>query len=219
MSLSNPLERYHMAISANERAFFQRLGTRVAELRRSQNITQVEMAATLGVSQQTINSYEVGRRRIPVSALPTLARSLGVSLEELFGDDAAAAKKRGPAPKLQQQIERIQQLPRTQQRFVMQVIDTVLAQPEVAFPFGSMVVRKLDWGDSKWTPGNGFSERNVLFHDVIASGDYLARVEHAGQIFARLGESVNDGHARPPRQQGRTHRTLKVNRDLVSLRS
>jgi transcriptional regulator with XRE-family HTH domain len=128
MSLSNTLERYHMAISANERAFFQRLGTRVAELRRSQNITQVEMAATLGVSQQTINSYEVGRRRIPVSALPTLARSLGVSLEELFGDDAAAAKKRGPAPKLQQQIERIQQLPRTQQRFVMQMLDTVIAQ-------------------------------------------------------------------------------------------
>jgi transcriptional regulator with XRE-family HTH domain len=128
MSLSINLERYHMAISANERAFFQRLGTRVGDLRRSQNITQVEMAATLGVSQQTINSYEVGRRRIPVSALPMLARSLGVSLEELFGDDAAAAKKRGPAPKLQQQIERIQQLPRTQQRFVMQMLDTVIAQ-------------------------------------------------------------------------------------------
>jgi transcriptional regulator with XRE-family HTH domain len=128
MSLSITLERYHMAISANERAFFERLGTRVSELRRSQNITQVEMAATLGVSQQTINSYEVGRRRIPVSALPTLARSLGVSLEELFGDDAAAAKKRGPAPKLQQQIERIQQLPRSQQRFVMQMLDTVIAQ-------------------------------------------------------------------------------------------
>jgi transcriptional regulator with XRE-family HTH domain len=128
MSLSITLERYHMAISANERAFFERLGTRVAELRRTQNITQVEMAATLGVSQQTINSYEVGRRRIPVSALPTLARSLAVSLEELFGDDAAAIKKRGPAPKLQQQIERIQQLPRTQQRFVMQMLDTVIAQ-------------------------------------------------------------------------------------------
>jgi transcriptional regulator with XRE-family HTH domain len=117
-----------MAISAVERAFFERLGTRVAELRRSQDITQVEMAVTLGVSQQTINSYEVGRRRIPVSALPTLARSLGVSLDELLGEDDAAAKKRGPAPKLQQQIERIQRLPRTKQRFVMEMIDTVLAQ-------------------------------------------------------------------------------------------
>jgi len=32
MSLGNNLERYRMAISANERAFFERLGTRVAEL-------------------------------------------------------------------------------------------------------------------------------------------------------------------------------------------
>jgi hypothetical protein len=43
---------------------------------------------------------------------------------------AAAAKKRGPAPKLQQQMERIQHLPRAQQRFVMQVIDTVLARQD-----------------------------------------------------------------------------------------
>jgi len=46
-------------------------------------------------------------------------------LEELFGDDASATKKRGPAPKLLQQIER---MPRTQQRFVMQMLDTVIAQ-------------------------------------------------------------------------------------------
>jgi DNA-binding XRE family transcriptional regulator len=54
-------------------------GARMAELRKQQDITQVEMAKALGVSQQTINSHEVGRRRIPVSALSTLARTLGVS--------------------------------------------------------------------------------------------------------------------------------------------
>ena len=64
----------------------------------------------------------------PVSALTLLARSLGVSVEELLGSDLSAAKRRGPAPKLQQQIERIQQLPRPQQKFVMQMIDTVLQQ-------------------------------------------------------------------------------------------
>jgi DNA-binding XRE family transcriptional regulator len=105
-----------------------RLGTRMAEPRKSQDITQVEMAKTLGVSQQTINSCEVDHRRIPVSALATLARARSGCLWELEGEEsAAAAKKRGPAPKLQQ-MERIQRLPRAQQRFVMQVIDTVLAQ-------------------------------------------------------------------------------------------
>jgi transcriptional regulator with XRE-family HTH domain len=128
MDLLNDLNMDSMAISASERAFFTRLGARVAELRKARDITQVKMAETLGVSQQTINSYEVGRRRIPVSALPALARSLGVSLEELLGEDSGAAKKRGPTPKLQQQIERIMELPRSQQRFVMQMLDTVLAQ-------------------------------------------------------------------------------------------
>ena len=127
MSLNNTLERYHMAISANERAFFERLGTRVAELRRAQDITQVEMAATLSVSQQTINSYEVGRRRIPVSALPALARSLGVSVEALIGEKAPPAK-RGPTPKLQQQVERLSRLPQAKQRVVMEMLEGFLNQ-------------------------------------------------------------------------------------------
>jgi hypothetical protein len=38
------------------------------------------------------------------------------------------AKKRGPTPKIQQEILRIQRPPKAQQRFVMQMTDTVLAQ-------------------------------------------------------------------------------------------
>ena len=37
-------------------------------------------------------------------------------------------RKRGPAPKLAQQMERISQLPKPQQRFVIQVLESVLAQ-------------------------------------------------------------------------------------------
>jgi hypothetical protein len=43
-------------------------------------------------------------------------------------DDGRPAGKRGPASRLQQQMERIQRLPRAQQRFVMQMLDTVLQQ-------------------------------------------------------------------------------------------
>ena len=117
-----------VAITQDERAFFAQLGTRVAELRKANNITQVQLAETLGVSQQTVNAYEMGHRRIPVSTLPLLASTLAVPMEELVGAPQRAAKKRGPAPKLQQQIERIQQLPKAQQRFVIQMLDTVLAQ-------------------------------------------------------------------------------------------
>jgi transcriptional regulator with XRE-family HTH domain len=123
----NRLECLRMALSNEERAFFTRLGARIAELRRTQDITQVQLAEILGVSQQTINSYEVGRRRVPVSALPALARTLGVSMEILIGEKAPPAK-RGPTPLLQKQIERLTSLPKAQQKVVMQMLEGVLSQ-------------------------------------------------------------------------------------------
>ncbi len=39
-------------------------------------------------------------------------------------------RKRGPAPKIQQQLERVAALPKAQQKFVSQMLDTVLAQSD-----------------------------------------------------------------------------------------
>ena len=122
-------ERPHVAISQDEREFFIALGSRMAEQRKRLNITQMQMAETLSVSQQTVNAYESGQRRVPVSMLPTLARTLGVSVEELIGTpQSAAARKRGPAPKIQQHLERISALPKPRQRAVMDVLEALLAQ-------------------------------------------------------------------------------------------
>ena len=119
-----------MTISTEERAFFVALGERIASLRKTHNVTQVQLAEALGVSQQTLQSYEVGRRRIPVSALPVVERTLSVSLDELFGANAPASGKgkRGPTPKWQQQMEAVAQLPKARQRFVSEMLQTVLAQ-------------------------------------------------------------------------------------------
>ena len=119
-----------MTISIEERSFFVSLGERIAALRREHSVTQVQLAEALGVSQQTMQSYEVGRRRIPVSALPAVAQTLSVSLDVLFGEEPAktARSRRGPVPQWQEQMEAIAKLPRSQQRFVTQMLDTVLAQ-------------------------------------------------------------------------------------------
>lgn len=118
-----------MAISTEDREFFVTLGERIASLRRAHDVTQVQLAEALGVSQQTLQSYEVGRRRIPVSALPMVARTLSVSLEELFGEEQKVGRsRRGPVPKWQQQIEAIALLPKARQRFVSEMLETVLAQ-------------------------------------------------------------------------------------------
>ncbi|WP_326510117.1 helix-turn-helix transcriptional regulator [Noviherbaspirillum album] len=117
-----------MTISTGEREFFVALGERMASMRKARNLTQVQFAEALGVSQQTVQAYEVGRRRIPVSALPIVARLFDVSLEELFGEGNRSRGKRGPTSRLEQQMEAISQLPKTQQRFVTQMLDTVLTQ-------------------------------------------------------------------------------------------
>lgn len=122
-----------VAISPDERAFFAQLGALIAERRKAQGITQIQMAQVLGVSQQSVNSYEVARRRIPVSALPVLARLLAVSIDELLGEPINKSNgKRGPTPKLQQQMERVSLLPRSKQKFVIEMIDTVIQQQQSA---------------------------------------------------------------------------------------
>jgi hypothetical protein len=85
------------------------------------------IADELNIPQQTLAHYEVGRVRVAVALLPQIARVLAVSAEDLIGEEARAIR-RGPAPKLLQQMERIQRLPKAQQRFVMQMLDTVLQQ-------------------------------------------------------------------------------------------
>ncbi len=115
------------AVSPEDKRFFKEMGARIAQLRKEQNLTQQALADELELSQQIIASYEIGRRRIPVSTLPRLARTLGVSIETLIGEEQTPAK-RGPTPKLQRHMERISQLPKTQQRFLLQMIETALAQ-------------------------------------------------------------------------------------------
>jgi hypothetical protein len=64
---------------------------------------------------------------MPISVLPLLAKALGTSIEELI-DGTPKPSKRGPAPKLQQQLERVSVLPKAKQRAIAQVLDSMLAQ-------------------------------------------------------------------------------------------
>jgi len=74
-----------------------------------------------------VASYEVDRRRVPTPTPPALAHALAVSVEELLGLTPGKGK-RGPSPKLQRQVELIRRLPRDTQRFVMEMLDSVLQQ-------------------------------------------------------------------------------------------
>ena len=121
-------QQWISVMTQDEKNYFKILGARIAHMRKDQSLTQVQLAQALGISQQMVASYEVGRRRVPVSMLLALARSLRVPIDELFGDAVKVPTKRGPASQLQRSIERIRELPKTKQRFVIEMLETVLAQ-------------------------------------------------------------------------------------------
>lgn len=114
-------------MSDDDKRFYIKLGSKVAALRKAQHVTQTQMADTLGVSQQVIAAYETGRRKIPASLLPILTKLFAVTIEELL-DLNTNNTKRGPTSKLQQQIEQISLMPRSKQKFVMEMLETVIKQ-------------------------------------------------------------------------------------------
>ena len=125
--MTSAINHYINQMTENDQAFFKQLGRQIAILRKAQHITQVQLAEHLGISQQYLQAFEAGRRKVPSSMLPTLAQLFGISLEQLLGMPEPTTK-RGPTPKLQRQIEQLQRLPKTKQRFVIQMLDTVLQQ-------------------------------------------------------------------------------------------
>jgi transcriptional regulator with XRE-family HTH domain len=123
-------ERVLAAMNTKDEAFSRDLGARIAQARKDRGLSQQQLADRLGVAQQTLAHYEVGRVRIAVSMLPVLTEILDLSLDEiLFGQSPERTPgKRGPASRLQQQVDAISQLPRAKQKFVVEMLDTVLAQ-------------------------------------------------------------------------------------------
>ncbi len=122
------LEQYIAKMTKQDLTFFKDLGQHIASLRKEMHLTQLQLAEILGISQQYMQAFEAGRRKMPSSMLPTLAQLFAISIDELVGIKNQTNKKRGPSPKLQRQIEQISRLPKSKQRFVIEMLDTVLQQ-------------------------------------------------------------------------------------------
>ena len=114
-------------VNSKDEQFFKALGARVAQARRAHNITQQQLCDQLGgIPQQTLANYEGGHVRLPASLLPVLAGIFGMTPDELLGYEKPKGK-RGPASRLQRQVERISQLPKAKQHVVMEMLDAFIA--------------------------------------------------------------------------------------------
>jgi transcriptional regulator with XRE-family HTH domain len=69
------IQQWAVTMTPQDKRFCQELGQRIAGFRNAQNLTQQQLAEILGISQQTMAHYEVGRLRASVAMLSPLARA------------------------------------------------------------------------------------------------------------------------------------------------
>lgn len=109
---------------AESLAYYKALGAHIALLRKAKGMTQAELARAIGVSQQAVFAYEIGDRRVSVFVLIKLAKVFSISIEELMGvTRPVRVPKRRLSPRAMRHAERLQALTKTQQRFVVRILD------------------------------------------------------------------------------------------------
>ena len=69
-------------------------GKRMKALRESKNLTQMQLAELLDITNQAVSKWENGKGMPDVSLLQPLCTALGISLNELFSGERISRKGR-----------------------------------------------------------------------------------------------------------------------------
>lgn len=72
------------SVCYHNRDVSSRFGSRLRELRKSRNLTQLQMAVNFGIDRSYISDVERGRKSISLPTLEVIALGLEVSLSDLL---------------------------------------------------------------------------------------------------------------------------------------
>lgn len=64
------------------------VGFKISELRKAKNMTQMELADTMGISFQAVSNWERGISMPDISKLPEIAQLLGTTVGEILGEES-----------------------------------------------------------------------------------------------------------------------------------
>lgn len=65
-------------------AIEERLGQKIARLRKAAGYTQAQLAERVGLQPEHISRIETGRRGVSIEAIANIAQALGIEIHELF---------------------------------------------------------------------------------------------------------------------------------------
>jgi len=108
------------------------IGDRIARIRKEKGYTQVELSKRIGITQVLISSYERNRLRPPYEIITSLAQAFEVTTDELLGLKEAQSIMKKPSLKILRRLNKIEQLPASQQRALLQTIENFLKGVEAS---------------------------------------------------------------------------------------
>jgi transcriptional regulator with XRE-family HTH domain len=101
------------------------IGRRLRELRQRRGLTQAEVAEQVGIDQTLVSNYERGAARLHGALVAGFAKALKASADEILGLKDVTAKKPSNG-RLLRRIQRIEELPATDQRSVLKFLGALL---------------------------------------------------------------------------------------------
>jgi transcriptional regulator with XRE-family HTH domain len=105
---------------------FKQVGQRVRALRLAGDLTQTQLAKTLGTTQTALSEIERGNRGLTVQQLVKLARSLKSSPNDILGEGTNGRQTPPTSGRVLRRLRRLEALPDDQQEAVLKLIDGVM---------------------------------------------------------------------------------------------
>lgn len=121
----SPQEIAALARSSKQK---ETIGERLARLRRERGLTQVELAAEIGVAQPVLSDYERGELRLHGQLIIDLAKILGVSADELLGLEKLKPNGTMKNRQLLRRMQQLDRLPKRDQQALLRTIDAFLSK-------------------------------------------------------------------------------------------
>lgn len=102
------------------------MGERIRAVRHARGLSQAALAKVLGIKQSHVSNIERGVRSVTISQITKLSRRLGVPSDQILGEAKVRAARSLSSARLLRRLQRIEELPREQQRAVLKILDGLL---------------------------------------------------------------------------------------------
>lgn len=127
-----PAQHKTMPTKATHSPFASEIGERIARLRKTRGMTQVDLARQLRLKQPQISEYERGLVQVRSQTVVAIARILRVRTDDILGLGKQVSRGRKPSHGLIERMRRIADLPKKDRQALLRTIDGFLASQEIA---------------------------------------------------------------------------------------